>query len=81
MERVWAMECEAAPDGGIALNMPDHDLYDQFHNALITAKMFGATFGRHQYLDGQTWVTVDMPQGGRVYISTDGGAIRPVRRH
>jgi hypothetical protein len=82
MERVWAMPCEPTPEGGIRIWMPDETLYDNYHDARRTAILFGARMGRLQYLDKQSWVVADMPEGGRVYIAIDGNAVRRVRaRH
>lgn len=81
MEQVWRMESGPARGGGITLGMPDPDLYETFHNARRTAAIFGAHIGRAQYINGQTWITADMPHGGRVYISADGSGVRPVKKH
>lgn len=78
MDEVWADTTEPTPDGGlIAYFSP---LYDEWHNARVTAKLrFNATRGtahRHHEIPGYGYA---FPDGSRAWIATDGSAVKAIR--
>lgn len=76
MEQIWEIHHEPGPDGGITLYQ--HDLYDEYHNAVTTARRCGAERIGATKVDGEPWHVFRFPgdnTGRVVRIAADGNQL------
>lgn len=79
METVWGGDTTPNADGG--LTMWQSPLYDRWHNAVITAKRFGAIRTGATKIHGDDWTIYMFPNGDRVAIAKHGGGVtEPVQK-
>lgn len=75
MEMVWDMHATPAPDGGITLRQSS--LYDEFHDAIATARRFGMENTGNRPIGDKWWRIYRFPydDGPPVAIEPSGNGV------